>query len=94
MKASSEKPTGEAVHTLPEVPDDESLLIPLARYRESGRAPIEMHHAIFHHRRSLEQAGAVVKYGSKWLVSERHLMRWLREHGRGAGRPKRPNEAA
>ena len=23
-----------------------------------------------------------MKYGSKWLVSERHLMRWLREHGR------------
>ncbi len=67
-------------------PDNQKPLIPLADFRKSGRAPIEMHHLIFHHN------GAIVKFGRKWLVSEGHLYQWLREVGPTAGRPKRPNE--
>ena len=61
-------------------------------FRKSGRSPIEMHHAIFHHKESLVEYGAIVKFGRKWLVSEGHLYQWLREVGPTAGRPKRPNE--
>ena len=62
--------------------DDQSPLIPLSEFRKSGRAPIEMYHCIFHHRDSLVEAGAIVKYGAKWLVSEPHLYQWLRKNGR------------
>ena len=73
-------------------PDNQKPLIPLADFRKSGRAPIEMHHLIFHHKNSLVEYGAIVKFGRKWLVSEGHLYQWLREEGPTAGRPKRPNE--
>ena len=73
-------------------PDNQKPLIPLADFRKSGRSPIEMHHAIFHHKESLVEYGAIVKFGRKWLVSEGHLYQWLREQGPNAGRPKRPNE--
>ena len=73
-------------------PDNQKPLIPLADFRKSGRAPIEMHHLIFHHKNSLVEYGAIVKFGRKWLVSEGHLYQWLREVGPTAGRPKRPNE--
>ena len=67
-----------------ESPDEQSPLTPLSEFRKSGRAPIEMYHCIFHHRDSLVEAGAIVKYGAKWLVSEPHLYQWLRENGRSA----------
>ena len=72
--------------------DNQSPLTPLADFRKSGRAPVEMHHAIFFHKNSLVEYGAIVKFGRKWLVSEGHLYQWLREVGPTAGRPKRPNE--
>ena len=75
-----------------QIPDNQKPLIPLADFRKSGRAPIEMHHLIFHHKNSLVEYGAIVKFGRKWLVSEGHLYQWLREVGPTAGRPKRPNE--
>ena len=67
-----------------ESPDEQGPLIPLAEFRRSGRAPVEMYHLIFHHRESLVAAGVIVKYGAKWLVSERNLYQWLRENGRSA----------
>ena len=73
-------------------PDNQAPLTPLADFRKSGRAPVEMHHLIFHHKKSLVEHGAICKFGRKWLVSESHLFKWLREHGASAGRPKRPNE--
>ena len=74
------------------IPDNLAPLIPLAEFRKSRRAPVEMHHLIFHHKKSLVEHGAICKFGRKWLVSEGHLFLWLREHGASAGRPKRPNE--
>ena len=38
---------------------DTDPLVPLAEYRRSGQCPIELHHAIFYHRESLENAGAI-----------------------------------
>ena len=72
--------------------DNQAPLTPLADFRKSGRAPVEMHHLIFHHKESLVEHGAICKFGRKWLVSEGHLFQWLREQGAIAGRPKRANE--
>ena len=68
-------------------PTDSDPLTPLAEYRKSGRAPVEMNHLIFFNKQSLESSGAIVRYGRRWLVSEGHLMQWLRKHGKKAGRP-------
>ena len=75
-----------------QIPGNQAPLTPLADFRKSGRAPVEMHHLIFHHKESLVKHGAICKFGRKWLVSEPQLYQWLREHGTNAGRPKRPNE--
>ena len=75
-----------------QTPDNQAPLTPLADFRKSGRAPVEMHHLIFHHKESLVEHGAICKFGRKWLVSEGHLFQWLREQGANAGRPKRKKE--
>ena len=49
-------------------PQETDLLVPLADYRRSGECPIELYHAIFYHRESLEKSGAIVRYGRRWLV--------------------------
>ena len=63
-------------------PDEQTPLIPLSEFRKSGRSPVELHHLIFNHRASLVDAGVILKYGSKWLISEPHLYQWLRKNGR------------
>ena len=73
-------------------PADTDPLIPLAEFRKSDRCPVELHHLIFYNRESLEAEGAICRFGRKWLVSEGHLMRWLRRHGKHAGRPKSSKE--
>ena len=73
-------------------PDNQAPLTPLADFRKSGRAPVEMHHLIFYHKDSLVEHGAICKFGRKWLVSEVLLFQWLREHGANAGRPKLSNK--
>jgi len=75
-----------------QTPDNQRPLTPLADFRKSGRAPVEMHHLIFHHKKSLVEHGAICKFGRKRLASEGHLFQWLRDHGANAGRPKRPKE--
>ena len=67
---------------------DQSPLVPLSQFKKSGRAPVEMSHLIFNNKDSLEEFGAIHRYGRKWLVSEPHLYRWLRKFGKGAGRVK------
>ena len=73
-------------------PDNQTPLTPLADFRKSGRAPVEMYHLIFYHKKSLVEFGAICKFGRKWLVSEGQLFQWLREQEANAGRPKRANE--
>ena len=41
-----------------QTPDNQRPLTPLADFRKSGRAPVEMHHLIFHHKKSLVEHGA------------------------------------
>ena len=36
-----------------QTPDNQRPLTPLADFRKSGRAPVEMHHLIFYHKDSL-----------------------------------------
>ena len=61
-------------------------LMPLSDFRRSGRAPVDMHHLILFNKESLEKQGVIVRYGNRWLVSEPELYRWLRLHGKDAGR--------
>ena len=35
-----------------QTPDNQAPLTPLADFRKSGRAPVEMHHLIFYHKDS------------------------------------------
>ena len=44
-----------------QTPDNQAPLTPLADFRKSGRAPVEMHHLIFHHKESLVEHGAICK---------------------------------
>jgi len=39
------------------LPDNQAPLTPLADFRKSGRAPVEMHHLIFHNKKSLIFSG-------------------------------------
>jgi len=48
-----------------QTPDNQAPLTPLADFRKSGRAPVEMHHLIFHHKESLVEHGVA---GSGLLV--------------------------
>ena len=47
-----------------------------------------MNHLTFNNKDSLEEFGAIHRYGRKWLVSEPHLYQWLRRFGKNAGRVK------
>jgi len=58
-------------------------LIPLTKFKESGRCPVEPYHLIFRHKNSLEEYGAIFRYGKKWLIDEPKFMDWLRDHSRG-----------
>ena len=69
-------------------PLDQSPLVPLSQFKRSGKAPVEMNHLIFNNKDSLEEFGAIHRYGRKWLVSEPHLYQWLRRFGKNAGRVK------
>ena len=66
----------------PQFLDEQAPLIALSEFRRSGRSPVELHHLIFNHRASLVDAGVIVKFGSKWLLSEPLFYAWLRAHGR------------
>ena len=56
-------------------------LIQLPAFKESGRCPLEPYHLLFHHKESLVEYGAFIKFGKRWLVDEFKFFEWLREHG-------------
>ena len=58
-----------------------NTLISLPAFKKSGRCPLEPYHLIFHHKESLEEYGALIKFGKRWLVDESKFFEWLREHG-------------
>ena len=57
-------------------------LVPLAQYIKNGRSPINLRWAIQIHGSELEKFGAIIKYGNRWLVSERELFDWLRHQAK------------
>ena len=56
-------------------------LIQLPAFKKSGRCPLEPYHLLFHHKESLVEYGALIKFGKRWLVDESKFFEWLREHG-------------
>ena len=56
-------------------------LIQLPAFKKSGRCPLEPYHLLFHHKESLVEYGAFIKFGKRWLVDEFKFFEWLREHG-------------
>ena len=56
-------------------------LIQLPAFKKSGRCPLEPYHLLFHHKESLVEYGAFIKFGKRWLVDEFKFFDWLREHG-------------
>ena len=58
-----------------------NTLIPLPTFKKSGRCPLEPYHLLFHHKESLVEYGAFIKFGKRWLVDEFKFFKWLREHG-------------
>ena len=58
-----------------------NTLISLPAFKKSGRCPLEPYHLLFHHKESLVEYGALIKFGKRWLVDEFKFFDWLREHG-------------
>ena len=56
-------------------------LIQLPAFKKSGRCPLEPYHLLFHHKESLVEYGAFIKFVKRWLVDEFKFFEWLREHG-------------
>ena len=61
--------------------ENPNTLIPLPTFKKSGRCPLEPYHLLFHHKESLVEYGAFIKFGKRWLVDESKFFDWLREHG-------------
>ena len=54
-----------------------NTLIPLPKFKNSARCPVELYHLIFSHKQSLVEFGAIVPYGSRWLVDEAKFHDWF-----------------
>ena len=58
------------------------LLIPAADFQRSGRCPVDLRWLIFNQKESLQEAGAIIRFGKRrWLVDESKLIDWIRENG-------------
>ena len=57
-------------------------LIPAADFERSGRCPVNLRWLIFHQKDSLQESGAIIRFGKRrWLVDEYRLIDWIRENG-------------
>ena len=57
-------------------------LIPAADFERSGRCPVNLRWLIFHQKDSLQESGAIIRFGKRrWLVDELKLIDWIRENG-------------
>ena len=57
-------------------------LTPAAEFERSGRCPVNLRWLIFHRKESLQEAGAILRFGTRrWLVDEQRFFDWLRENG-------------
>ena len=62
--------------------ESNGMLTPLPKFKNSGGCPVEPYHLIFRHKESLEDFGAIVPYGSRWLVDEAKFHEWFRENAK------------
>ena len=62
--------------------ESNGMLTPLPKFKNSGRCPVEPYHLIFRHKESLVDFGAIVPYGSRWLVDEVKFHEWFRENAK------------
>ena len=62
--------------------ESNGTLTPLPKFKNSGRCPVEPYHLIFRHKDSLVDFGAIVPYGSRWLVDEVKFHDWFRENAK------------
>ncbi len=57
-------------------------LIAAADFERSGRCLVNLRWLIFHQKESLQEAGAIIRFGKRrWLVDESKLIDWIRENG-------------
>ena len=62
--------------------NNNSLLTPAADFQRSGRCPVDLRWLIFNQRESLQETGALIRFGKRrWLVDEMRLLGWIRENG-------------
>ena len=65
-------------------------LTPAAEFERSGRCPVNLRWVIFHQKESLEENGAIIRFGKRrWLVDEDRFIIWLRENGSSFSTPSR-----
>ena len=65
-------------------------LTPAAEFQRSGRCPVNLRWVIFHQKESLEENGAIIRFGKRrWLVDEDRFINWLRENGSSFSTPSR-----
>mgnify|MGYP006100973707 FL=1 len=65
-------------------------LTPAAEFERSGRCPVNLRWVIFHQKESLEENGAIIRFGKRcWLVDEDKFIIWLRENGSSFSTPSR-----
>ena len=58
------------------------VLIPAADFQRSGRCPVDLRWLIFNQKESLQEAGAIIRFGKRrWLVDESKLIDWIKENG-------------
>ena len=64
-------------------------LTPAAEFERSGRCPVNLRWLIFHQKESLEEEGAIIRFGKRrWLVDEDKFINWIRENGSSFSTPK------
>ena len=57
-------------------------IVPAAEFERSGGCPVNLRWLIFHQKESLQDAGAIIRFGKRlWLVDESKLIDWIRENG-------------
>ena len=57
-------------------------LIPAADFERSGRCPVNLRWLIFHQQESLQEEGAIIRYGKRrWLIDEDRFINWIRRNG-------------
>jgi hypothetical protein len=65
-------------------------LTPAAEFQRSGRCPVNLRWVIFHQKESLEEDGAIIRFGKRrWLVDEAKFINWLCCNGSSFSTPSR-----